>query len=199
MRIVTVGRSGDNTVCLNDEYVNDSHCRLVQHDNGYIYISDLNSTNGTFVNGLRIVGEVALNPHDMVRVGGTTLPWQSYFPQQECGCQGGYAQQQQQQPRQPQYQQQSGQPQRRKPESFLVWAILSTIFCCLPFGVVSIVYAADVDGKWRDGDFDGAERAARNARTWFWWSFGVGLGGSFLWLLSWLIWGVALGVGSAFA
>ena len=29
----------------------------------------------------------------------------------------------------------------------MVWAILTTLFCCLPFGIVSIVYAAQVDGK----------------------------------------------------
>ena len=34
----------------------------------------------------------------------------------------------------------------------LVWAILSTLFCCLPAGIVSIVYAAQVNGKLAAGD-----------------------------------------------
>jgi hypothetical protein len=41
----------------------------------------------------------------------------------------------------------------------LVWAILSTLFCCLPLGVVSIVYASQVDGKRAAGDVAGAGRA----------------------------------------
>lgn len=48
----------------------------------------------------------------------------------------------------------------------LVWAILSTIFCCLPAGVVSIVYAAQVEGKLRAGDHRGAVDSANKARTW---------------------------------
>ena len=38
----------------------------------------------------------------------------------------------------------------------LVWSILSTLFCCLPLGIVSIVYASQVDGKRAAGDIAGA-------------------------------------------
>lgn len=55
---------------------------------------------------------------------------------------------------------------RRKPDNCLVWAILSTLFCCLPFGIVSIVYASKVDSEWALGNFDEAEDAAKKARTW---------------------------------
>ncbi|MEG3791829.1 CD225/dispanin family protein [Lysobacter sp. CCNWLW3] len=48
----------------------------------------------------------------------------------------------------------------------LVWAILSTLFCCLPLGVVSIVYAAQVDGKRAAGDIAGARAASRSAINW---------------------------------
>ena len=48
----------------------------------------------------------------------------------------------------------------------LVWAILSTIFCCLPLGVVAIVYAAQVNGMLDAGNYRGARRASRNARIW---------------------------------
>lgn len=48
----------------------------------------------------------------------------------------------------------------------MVWAILTTLFCCLPFGIVSIVYAAQVDGRRAAGDIEGARTAADKARFW---------------------------------
>lgn len=48
----------------------------------------------------------------------------------------------------------------------LVWAILSTLFCCLPLGIVSIVYATQVDGLRAAGDIAGARIAADKARFW---------------------------------
>ena len=53
---------------------------------------------------------------------------------------------------------------QKKPDNYLVWAILCTILCCLPLGIVSIVYAAKVDGLYSSGDFDGAQEAADNAK-----------------------------------
>ena len=41
-----------------------------------------------------------------------------------------------------------------------------TLFCCLPFGIVAIVYAAQVDSKWNGGDWHGADRASRSAKNW---------------------------------
>lgn len=48
----------------------------------------------------------------------------------------------------------------------LVWAILSTLLCCLPLGIVSIVYATQVDGLRAAGDIVGARAAADKARFW---------------------------------
>ena len=59
--------------------------------------------------------------------------------------------------------------------NYLVQAILTTIFCCLPFGIVSIVYAAQVNGKVAAGDRAGALESSRNAKMWAWISFGAGL------------------------
>ena len=59
--------------------------------------------------------------------------------------------------------------------NYLVQAILVTIFCCLPAGVVSIVFAAQVNGKLQAGDYQGALDASKSAKTWAWVSFGVGL------------------------
>ena len=55
-----------------------------------------------------------------------------------------------------------GQP----PQNYLVWAILTTILCCLPAGVVSIVYAAQVNSKAAAGDYAGAQQASANAKKW---------------------------------
>ncbi len=69
-----------------------------------------------------------------------------------------------------------GQPPQAQPvQNYLVWAILSTLFCCIPFGVVSIVFASQVNGKLAVGDVAGAQQAAKNARTWAWVAFGTGL------------------------
>lgn len=43
-----------------------------------------------------------------------------------------------------------------KPENYLVWAILSTVCCCLPFGLVSIVYAAKVDSLYTSKQYEAA-------------------------------------------
>ncbi len=48
----------------------------------------------------------------------------------------------------------------------LVWAILTTLFCCLPLGIVSIIYAAQVDGKRAAGDIRGARESSEKAKFW---------------------------------
>jgi hypothetical protein len=67
--------------------------------------------------------------------------------------------------------------------NYLVWSILVTLFCCLPAGIVSIVYAAQVNGKLQAGDIAGAQEASKNAKTWCWVSAGVGLGITLLYIL----------------
>ena len=59
--------------------------------------------------------------------------------------------------------------------NYLVQAILVTIFCCLPFGIVSIVYAAQVNGKIASGDVREAMRLSKQAKLWVWVSFGTGI------------------------
>lgn len=54
----------------------------------------------------------------------------------------------------------------QKPSNHLVLAIISTILCCLPLGIVSIIYAGKVDGLWSAGQYDEAESASKKARTW---------------------------------
>lgn len=65
----------------------------------------------------------------------------------------------------------------------LVWAILTTLFCCLPLGIVSIVYASKVDGLRAAGDLTGAWAASRKAKSWAIWSAMVGPVLILLWLM----------------
>ena len=58
----------------------------------------------------------------------------------------------------------------------LVWAILSTLFCCLPLGIVSIVFAAQVNGKVAAGDIAGARGASGKAKKFAMWG-GIAGGG----------------------
>lgn len=79
MKVITIGRSSENNIVINDAKVSRTHLQLVQNDNGVCSVVDLSSTNGTFVNGQKITGEVRLQPHDVIRIGNTTLPWQEYI------------------------------------------------------------------------------------------------------------------------
>ncbi len=60
--------------------------------------------------------------------------------------------------------------------NYLVQAILVTIFCCLPFGIVAIVFAAQVNGKVQMGDHLGALQASKQAKLFSWIAFGIGVG-----------------------
>lgn len=57
----------------------------------------------------------------------------------------------------------AGQPQVN---NYLIPAILVTICCCLPGGIVAIVYAAQVNSKLQAGDIVGAQAASNNAKLW---------------------------------
>lgn len=59
----------------------------------------------------------------------------------------------------------AGPPAGEPPPSHLVWGILVTLFCGL-LGIVSIVYAAQVNGRWAAGDLAGARDASSKARLW---------------------------------
>ena len=54
----------------------------------------------------------------------------------------------------------------QKPDNYLVWAILSTVLCCWPFGVVAIVMASKVDSLWASGCYDEACQASKDAKKW---------------------------------
>jgi len=62
-----------------------------------------------------------------------------------------------------------------KIENYLVTSILITLCCCVPAGIVAIIYAAQVNSKLAAGDIRGAQESARLARIWSWVGFGCGV------------------------
>jgi hypothetical protein len=72
---VTVGRALDNVIRIEDGTVSSHHAMFVLESDG-MKLRDLNSTNGTRVNGLRIV-ETMLNSGDQVRMGSVEMRFES--------------------------------------------------------------------------------------------------------------------------
>ncbi len=68
--------------------------------------------------------------------------------------------------------------------NYLPQAILVTICCCLPAGIVSIVFAAQVNGKIARGDLIGARSSSNNAKTWAWVAFGLGIASGIIFAIS---------------
>lgn len=66
--------------------------------------------------------------------------------------------------------------------NYLVQSILLTLFCCLPFGIVAIVFSSQANSKAALGDYQGAMASANTAKTWCWAAFGVGLSAVVLWI-----------------
>lgn len=61
------------------------------------------------------------------------------------------------------------------PKTWMAESILATIFCCLPLGIVGIVYAAKVNSLFAAGNYELAVRASNDAKRWTFISVIVGL------------------------
>ena len=80
------------------------------------------------------------------------------------------------------------------PPNHLAMAIITLILCCQITGIVSVIYAAQVNSKYAMGDYEGALRASENARTW--WIVGLALG-ALVYVGAFFIYGLAfLGIAS---
>lgn len=66
-------------------------------------------------------------------------------------------------------------PRGTPPPNYLVHAILATLCCCLPTGIAAIVFAAQVNSKWEEGDYEGARRSSEKAKLWAMISIPAGL------------------------
>lgn len=70
-RPLVIGRRPDCDVVLRDEAVSGRHARIAPHAEGW-QLDDLQSTNGTYVNGRRIARPAIVRAGDEIRIGGTT-------------------------------------------------------------------------------------------------------------------------------
>jgi len=66
--VLTIGREASNAIAINDAEVSRKHAQLVFQGGKYI-ITDLGSTNGTFVNGQRLTGQHVLQPGEIISLG----------------------------------------------------------------------------------------------------------------------------------
>jgi hypothetical protein len=113
--------------------------------------------------------------------------WQQPWPQQQQPPQPGqwqappqqWAPQPQQQPWIPPQQQQhpmvamypgAQQYAPQMPPTYMLQAVLATMFCCMPMGIMAIVKASQVSSAWSMGDAATAQQRSNEARTWINWS-----------------------------
>ena len=78
MKELKIGRNPENDIQLEDASVSRTHAILIIGANEYS-IRDLNSSNGTYVNGMRVNGMATLKKHDIVKVGNALVPWMNHL------------------------------------------------------------------------------------------------------------------------
>lgn len=71
--VVNLGRTADSTINLDDDYASTRHAQLVKDSPETWVVTDLQSTNGTFVNGVRITVPTPVKRGDVIRIGRTQL------------------------------------------------------------------------------------------------------------------------------
>jgi len=84
---------------------------------------------------------------------------------------------------------QTNLPPATPPKNWLAESILVTIFCCLPFGIVGIVNASQVNSRLAAGDYEGAVRASKEAGKWTKIGFWIGIAVIALYLVAVFLFG----------
>ena len=94
---------------------------------------------------------------------------------------------------QPPFQQPNNQQMPPQPDNYLVWAILVTVLCCLPFGVASIIYSVKVGSLYAQGYYNGAVDASQKAKKF---AMIGGIGG-LVFIIVYVIFMIIAGAGAA--
>ena len=53
-----------------------------------------------------------------------------------------------------------------KPNNYLALSIITTVMCCMPLGVVSLIKSTKVDGLYHEGKYQEAEETSKSAKNW---------------------------------
>lgn len=67
--VTNIGRTQDNNIVLDSEYVSGYHARIYMKNNAFV-LKDMGSTNGTFLNGMRVEKSVVIKNNDLLGIGG---------------------------------------------------------------------------------------------------------------------------------
>jgi len=68
---ISLGRSMDNDICIVDTQSSRYHCKIYCNES-HLTVEDLNSTNGLFLNNLRVAGKIEMSVGDLITIGNTT-------------------------------------------------------------------------------------------------------------------------------
>jgi pSer/pThr/pTyr-binding forkhead associated (FHA) protein len=74
-RVVTIGRSAENDIALDDDFASARHARIEPRRDG-VWVTDAGSTNGTYVNAAKLTKPHRLSSGDVVRIGNTDLRYE---------------------------------------------------------------------------------------------------------------------------
>jgi hypothetical protein len=77
---VAIGRGGDADIRIEDRFASTIHCRVFSRGNAYL-LEDMNSTNGTYVNGAQVKGEIELRDLDEISIGDTGFRFELEIPE----------------------------------------------------------------------------------------------------------------------
>ena len=72
---LTVGRGSSNDIVIPESTVSGKHATIT-NENGHFYLTDIGSTNGTFINNIRLQGKQMLKPGDTIRMGAAQMQFQ---------------------------------------------------------------------------------------------------------------------------
>jgi len=75
-RVISVGRLPECTIAINDSNISRNHAEIRAGKSSYLVV-DLNSTNGTMVNGAKIIGEHSLSDGDIISFGSTHVRFEA--------------------------------------------------------------------------------------------------------------------------